>query len=158
MRYGGHSAAAGFTIANDRLPELERRLLAYAESNLPDDQLMPALDNDAELPLGALSWELLEQIAVLEPFGQANPQPVLTSRRVRVSGAWPRGVDGQHLKLRLDDGDGGPSYEAIAFRLGKLAEHFQRPRFIDIAYTLEANEWNGSRTLQLNIKDLRQPQ
>ncbi|MBK9710510.1 MAG: single-stranded-DNA-specific exonuclease RecJ [Kouleothrix sp.] len=158
VRYGGHSAAAGFTIANDRLPELERRLLAYAESNLPDDQLMPALDIDAELPLGALSWELLEQIAVLEPFGQANPQPVLTSRRVRVSGAWPRGVDGQHLKLRLDDGDGGPSYEAIAFRLGKLAEHFQRPRFIDIAYTLEANEWNGSRTLQLNIKDLRQPQ
>jgi single-stranded-DNA-specific exonuclease len=158
VRYGGHSAAAGFTIATERLPELEARLLAYAEAHLPDDMLAPALEIDAELPLGALTWELLEQIAVLEPFGQANPQPVLMSRRVRVAGAWPRGAEGQHLKLRLDDGNGGPSYEAIAFRLGHLAPHFAKPRAVDIAYTLEAHEWNGSRTLQLNIKDLRQPQ
>jgi single-stranded-DNA-specific exonuclease len=157
VRYGGHSAAAGFTIANERLPELEERLLRYAATRLPD-QPEPVLDIDAEASLGALNWELLEQIAALEPFGQANPQPVLLSRRVRVAGAWAKGAEGQHLKLRLDDGAGGPSYDAIAFRLGHLAEHFQRPRQIDIAYTLEANEWNGSRTLQLNIKDLRQPQ
>ena len=158
VRYGGHSAAAGFTVDNDRLPELEARLLAYAEQHLPDDLLSPALDIDAQLPLGALSWELMEQLNTLEPFGQANPQPVLTSSRVRVAGAWPRGAEGQHLKLRLDDGMGGPTYEAIAFRLGHLAEHFARPRYIDIAYVLEANEWNGSRTLQLNVKDFRRAQ
>jgi single-stranded-DNA-specific exonuclease len=60
--------------------------------------------------------------------------------------------------MRLDDGGGGPIYEAIAFRLGHLARFFQTPRLIDIAYNLEANEWNGQRTLQLNIKDLRQAQ
>jgi single-stranded-DNA-specific exonuclease len=158
VRYGGHSAAAGFTIANERLPELEDRLLAYAEARLPDDMLAPALEIDAALPLGALSWELLQQFEILEPFGQANPQPILMSQRVRVAGAWARGAEGQHLKLRLDDGSGGPSYEAIAFRLGNLVEHFTRPRYIDIAYTLEAHEWNGSRTLQLNIKDLRRAQ
>jgi single-stranded-DNA-specific exonuclease len=157
VRYGGHSAAAGFTIANDRLPELEQRLLRYAETRLPD-QPDPTLDIHAEAPLGALSWELQEQLAALEPFGQANPQPVLMSRRVRVSGAWAKGAEGQHLKLRLDDGHGGPSFDAIAFRLGHLVAHFQRPRSIDIAYTLEANEWNGSKTLQLNVKDFRQPQ
>jgi single-stranded-DNA-specific exonuclease len=119
--------------------------------------LAPALEIDAELPLGMLTWELLDQLAVLEPFGQSNPQPILSSRRVRVAGAWAKGAEGQHLKLRLDDGAGGPTYEAIAFRLGNLAPHFAKPRLIDIAYTLEANEWNGSRTLQLNIKDLRQP-
>src|SRR5262245_47843840 len=148
VRYGGHSAAAGFTIANERLPELERRLLRYAETRLPD-QPDPVLDVHVEAPLGALTWELYEQLAALEPFGQANPQPVLMSRRVHVSGAWAKGAEGQHLKLRLDDGHGGPSYDAIAFRLGHLATHFQRPRSIDIAYTLEANEWNGSKTLQL---------
>jgi single-stranded-DNA-specific exonuclease len=157
VRYGGHSAAAGFTIANDRLPELERRLLRYAEARLPD-QPDPVLDIHVETPLGALSWGLHEQLAALEPFGQANPQPVLMSRRARVSGAWAKGAEGQHLKLRVDDGNGGPSFDAIAFRLGHLAQHFQRPRSIDIAYTLEANEWNGSKTLQLNVKDFRQPQ
>jgi single-stranded-DNA-specific exonuclease len=158
VRFGGHSAAAGFTIANERLPQLEERLLSYAAAHLPDELLTPALEIDAEVPLGALSWDLLEQIAVLEPFGQANPQPVLMSRRVRVSGAWARGAEGQHLKLRLDDGHGGPAYEAIAFRLGSLAGYFQKYPWLDIVYTLEANEWNGSRTLQLNIKDLRRAQ
>jgi single-stranded-DNA-specific exonuclease len=158
VRYGGHSAAAGFTIATERLPELEARLLEYAEAHLPDEMLTPALEIDADVPLGALSWALLEQIAVLEPFGQSNPQPVLISRRVRVISSRATGAEGQHLKLRLDDGAGGPSYDAIAFRLGQLAPHFAKPRVIDIAYTLEANEWNGSRNLQLNIKDLRQPQ
>ncbi|MEO7911772.1 MAG: single-stranded-DNA-specific exonuclease RecJ [Roseiflexaceae bacterium] len=158
VRYGGHSAAAGFTIATERLPELEARLLDYAATHLPDEMLTPALEIDADVPLGTLSWALLEQIAVLEPFGQSNPQPVLLSRRVRVISSRATGAEGQHLKLRLDDGAGGPSYDAIAFRLGQLAPHFAKPRVIDIAYTLEANEWNGSRNLQLNIKDLRQPQ
>src|SRR5262249_33275927 len=157
VRYGGHSAAAGFTIANQRLPELEQRLLRYAGARLPA-QPDPTLVIHVEAPLGPLTWELFEQLAALAPFGHANPQPVLTSRRLRVSGAWAKGADGQHLKLRLDDGKGGPIFDAIAFRLGHLAEHFQRPRFIDIAYTLEINNWNGSRALQLNVKDFRQPQ
>lgn len=158
VRFGGHSAAAGFTIANDRLPALEERLLNFAAVHLPDELLMPAIEIDTEVPLGALTWDLLEQIAVLEPFGQANPQPVLISRRVRVAGAWARGADGQHLKLRLDDGHGGPTYEAIAFRLGNLVGYFEKHPWLDIAYTFEANEWNGARKLQLNIKDLRRAQ
>lgn len=158
VRYGGHSAAAGFTIENDKLPELEERLLAYAAKRLPDMEQLPPLDIDAEVPLAHLSWELLAQIAVLEPFGQANPQPVLMSKRVHVSGAWPRGAEGQHLKLRIDDGRGGPSFDAIAFRLGNLASYFAKYPWIDIAYVLEAHEWNGNRTLQLNIKDLRRAQ
>jgi single-stranded-DNA-specific exonuclease len=158
VRYGGHSAAAGFTIANEHLPELEQRLLHYAETNLPDDLLAPTLEIDTEVALNALNWELLDQLAVLEPFGQANAQPLLMSSRVRVAGAWARGAENQHLKLRLDDGRGGPSYNAIAFRLGHLVDYFVKYPWLDIAYVIEANEWNGNRTLQLNIKDLRRAQ
>jgi single-stranded-DNA-specific exonuclease len=158
VRFGGHSAAAGFTLPNERLPEMEQQLLAYAAEHLPEELPAPQLQIDAETPLGALNWELLEHLAVLEPFGQANPQPVLMSRRVRVTRAQARGADGQHLKMRLDDGNGSPTYDAIAFRLGHLVEHFQQPRMIDIAYTLEANIWNGKRSLQLNIKDFRRAQ
>src|SRR5690606_33498810 len=73
-------------------------------------------------------------------------------------GAWAKGTEGQHLKLRLDDGQGGPPFDAIAFRLGHLAEYLQRPRAIDVAYTLDRNDWNGSSSLQLNVKDFRRSQ
>lgn len=153
-RYGGHSAAAGFTIATEHLPALEQRLNEYAAVQLPDELLQSALEIDASLPLDALSWELLGQLGSLEPFGQSNPQPVLMSSRVRAVG-WARGAENAHLKLRLDDGNGGPSFDAIAFRLGSLAGFFSTPRWIDVAYTFEANEWQGQRSLQLNVKDFR---
>ncbi|NOK61181.1 MAG: Single-stranded DNA-specific exonuclease, DHH superfamily [Chloroflexi bacterium AL-W] len=158
VRYGGHSAAAGFTIETDRLPDLEAYLLDYAETHLSDELLMSMLEIDAETPLETLTWDLLDQLQLLEPFGQANAQPILMSRRVYVASAQAKGFQDQHLKLRITDGEGGPSYEAIAFRLGHLARYFQQHPWIDIAYTLEANEWNGNRKLQINIKDLRRAQ
>jgi single-stranded-DNA-specific exonuclease len=154
VRYGGHAAAAGFTIETARLAELEQRLLAYAATHLPEEALTPALDIDAVVPLGAATWELYQQLEALQPFGQGNPQPVLMSERVRVIGAWPRGSEGRHLKLRLDAGN-GTAVEAMAFKLGHLAPHFQRPRAIDVVYTLDRNDWNGNTTLQLNMKDFR---
>ncbi len=154
-RFGGHTEAAGFTIATDRLPELEERLVQYAEERLPDELLTPSLWLDAEISLGELSYELLKELTHLEPFGQGNPQPVLMSSRVQVIGAWPRGSDGQHLKLRLADAGGAGSFDAIAFRFGHLARYFEQPRWIDVAYTLQADEWNGGNAVQLNIKDFR---
>ncbi|GAB4117819.1 MAG: single-stranded-DNA-specific exonuclease RecJ [Roseiflexaceae bacterium] len=153
-RYGGHASAAGFSIETRRIGELEQALLRYAATRLPD-QPDPVLAIDTEAELSSLNWELLAQLSTLEPFGQANPQPVLISRKVRVLHADTRGAEKQHLRLRLDDGRGGSPFEAIAFRLGHLAGYFERHPWLDIAYHLEVNEWNGQRTLQLNIKDLR---
>ena len=154
-RFGGHTEAAGFTIATDRLPALEDRLLRYAAEHLSDDLLMPGIIIDAEVPPASLSYDLLGELAKLEPFGHGNPQPVLMSRRLQVTGAWPRGNEGQHLKLRLIGADGSGPFDAIAFRFGHLARYFEQPRWIDIVYTLEADEWNGSPSLQLNVKDFR---
>lgn len=154
VRYGGHTAAAGFTVSNDNIPELERRLLAYAEQQLPE-QTASILEIDAEIELSDLSLEFLRRVKALEPFGQANQQPVFMSSSVFVGGAWARGGEGQHLKLRLEDSRDGKSYEAMAFKLGHLASYFARHPWIDIAYTLDENEWNGNTKLQLVIKDLR---
>lgn len=154
VRYGGHTAAAGFTISNDNIPELERRLLDYAESRLPE-QAESVLEIDTEIDLAELSLDFLQHIKALEPFGQANQQPIFQSSSAYVAGAWVRGADGQHLKLRLEDSQSGKSYEAIAFKLGKLAGYFARHPWIDIAYTLDEHEWNGKTNLQLVIKDLR---
>lgn len=155
VRFGGHSMAAGFTIANECLPELERRLQALAESGLDDALLVPTLMIDAEVALREMNWDLFEELAQLEPFGQANPQPVLMSRRVQVKGAWTRGNEGQHLRLLLEQEGVKTPLEAFAFRLGHLAEPLRKHPWIDVAYTLSERRWNGERSLQLTVKDFR---
>jgi single-stranded-DNA-specific exonuclease len=156
VRFGGHAAAAGFTIPNARLPELEARLEAIVGTALTDVDLTPELHIDTAVDLGRISWDLLAELNKLEPFGQGNPQPVLMSADVEVMDVRARGAEGQHLKLVVRR-NGGEPQEAIGFRLGHLAEHLRRHRRIDIAYTLEVNEWNGERKLQLNLKDFRRP-
>ncbi|MCS6883239.1 MAG: single-stranded-DNA-specific exonuclease RecJ [Oscillochloridaceae bacterium] len=153
VRFGGHSAAAGFTIPNANLPRLEEHLLALAEERLTDAMLQPSLTIDAILDFNGISHDLLAELRRLEPFGQANPIPTLMSPAVQVVDARPRGGDGQHLHLLLRRD--GLTCEGIAFRLGHLAEAVRRHPLIDVAYHLEANQWNGEARLRLNIKDFR---
>jgi single-stranded-DNA-specific exonuclease len=153
VRFGGHAAAAGFTIDNVNLPALEDHLLGLAADSLSEELLQPAIKIDATVDLNDVGWALQEELARLEPFGQANPQPTLMSAAVEVVDARQRGAEGQHLRLLLRSG--GATYEAIAFRLGHFADALRRRPLIDVAYTLEANEWNGERRLQINVKDFR---
>jgi single-stranded-DNA-specific exonuclease len=159
VRFGGHSMAAGFTIANDNLTELETRLHALADAQLTDDLLQPTLYIDAEADLNDLTWELLDDILRLEPFGQGNQQPVLMSRAVRAVDVRTMGNESRHLRLRLvntrSSDENARPLNAVAFGLGHLAEPLRKYPDIDIAYTLEANSWQGTRSLQLNVKDFR---
>ncbi len=153
-RFGGHSMAAGLTIKTDNLNMLEACLLEQASTNITDAMLIPSLDIDAEINLEDIQWELYKEISQLAPFGERNPQPVLLSRNVEAADVREIGPKGQHLKLRLRK-NGDTPLEAIAWRLGHLAAPLQKHPFIDIAYTIEDHEWNGYKSLQLNIKDFR---
>lgn len=153
-RYGGHSAAAGFTVPTDRLPEVEARLLALAREQLAGLTLAPTLQVDVETPLEALSWDLYHALERLEPFGYGNAVPVLVSRNARVVEGRAVGADGRHLKLRLAD-DRGVVWDAIAFRQGDWI--CRLPQRIDLAYMLEANVWNERVNLQLNVQDIHFP-
>ena len=150
-RHGGHAAAAGFTVQTSRLGELESRLVALAEAQLRDLVLIPTLSIDAEVPLADLSWELYNQLEQLQPFGFGNAVPVFVSRHVRVLSARAVGVEGRHLKLYVADAS-GRSWDAIAFRQGHWIGRL--PSWIDLAYRLELNEWNGRINLQLNVQDI----
>jgi single-stranded-DNA-specific exonuclease len=157
-RYGGHAAAAGFTVLNENLTPLQARLEQIASRELSGRDLTPSLAVDAVVSLGAIDWALHGLLAQLEPCGYGNGQPVLASRGLEVVNARPVGQDAQHLKLVVrDPADTGPAarrvLDAIAFRHG--AWHGQLPRRIDLAYTVEANEYGGERRLQLNVRDIR---
>lgn len=154
LHHGGHSAAAGFTIATDRLPDLETRLLTLAREQFAGLTLAPILQIDVEVPLDNLSWDVYHALERLEPFGYGNAEPVLVSRDVRVIDYRAVGAEGRHLKLRLAD-DRGVVWDAIAFRQGEWVGRL--PRRIDLAYLLEANTWNDRVNLQLNVKDIHFP-
>lgn len=151
VRHGGHAAAAGFTIETHNLDALRERLQAIAAEQLSDVELRPVLQIDLEFPLEEISWAAHDLMAMLEPTGMGNPQPVLSSPGVEVRDKRALG-GGKHLKLALRDAR-GVAWDAIWFRQGHLID--QIPGRVDVAYTLDANEWNHRRQLQLHVQDLR---
>ncbi len=153
VRHGGHAAAAGFTIETAKLSTLSDRLSAIAERELGGQELLPTLAIDAVLHLHKLKSDLFHALKHLEPHGYANPQPMFASRGVSIVEMRTVGLDGAHLKMKV--GDGGTIFDAIAFKLGYMAERLTRGDKLDIAYTFEENEWNGERKYQLNIKDIK---
>ncbi|MBN1120253.1 MAG: single-stranded-DNA-specific exonuclease RecJ [Anaerolineae bacterium] len=150
-RYGGHAAAAGFTVQNSNIEELSERLWNIAAEELGDQELIPTLDIDAELTLKQASRELVEALDLLEPTGEANPLPIFLTCGLDVAERNVIGAEGRHLKLRLSDGDS--TIEAIAYRWGDAIGDL--PDRLDVAYHLEINEWNGQQRLQLNIQDMK---
>jgi single-stranded-DNA-specific exonuclease len=149
VRYGGHAMAAGFTVVNEKLAELETRLREIAARALAELELAPTLSVDAEASLSDMNWAVQKALEQLAPFGYGNREPIFLSRNVIVRDARVVGTD--HLRLMLSDGQ--VVWDAIAFRQANWMEHL--PPRIDVAYQLEARTWNGDARLQLNVKDMR---
>jgi single-stranded-DNA-specific exonuclease len=154
-KFGGHSHAAGLTIRRDRIPELRRRLNEHAALCLSDEDLLPVLHVDAELPASALSLSLTEELKRLEPYGAANPRPVFMTRDMRLS-AEPRIIKERHLKMKVTCAD-GRTHDAIWWNgveetRGRTPKAHDR---IELAYTVEPNTWQGVTRLQLCVQDMR---
>jgi len=151
IRHGGHAAAAGFTVSNENLEPLKKRLKSIAQEQLGSKDLRQTLNADAEVPLSDLQFELLKYLEYLQPTGYGNPEAAFVTRNVRVTNRRTVGAEGKHLKLSVTDGR--VTFDAIGFRLGHL--HSDLPLNVDLLYTFESNEYNGRTTLQLNLKDVK---
>jgi single-stranded-DNA-specific exonuclease len=154
-KFGGHSHAAGLTIKRDRIPELRRRLNEHAASHLSDQDLLPVLHVDAELPASALSLALVEELRRLEPFGAGNRRPIFMTRDMRLIAA-PRIIKERHLKLSVAGAD-NRTHDAIWWNgveelSGRTLHAHDR---IEMAYTVEPNTWQGVTRLQLCVQDVR---
>lgn len=158
-RFGGHRAAAGFTARNEKLAPLKEGLLRHAEAELREVELVPTIDIDAALSLGALRGKEIRLLSQMGPFGEANPEPTFLSRNVEVVECRVIGNDGKHLRLKLRDGHGAGArvtWPAIAFRLGE-AEVREGQR-LDVVYSLATDRLDagghGGIALELRIKDI----
>lgn len=155
VRYGGHAAAAGFTVRNENLKLLIDRLRSIAARELGQLDLRASFSADAEVPFSQLNYDLLKQLEKLQPSGYGNPEPVFITRGVKMKSKRTVGAEGKHLKLTLTDGRF--TLDAIGFRLGdRFGSQLENmPTVLDVLYTFEANEFNGRTSLQLNLKDIK---
>lgn len=151
--YGGHSLAAGCELSIDRVDELRARLNELACELIGDADLRPQLAVDAEVTPAELDAELAEALRALEPCGEANPEPCLAVRDLRVRGARTVGAAGAHLKLSLEGER--RSFDAIGFGMGgRLAEAPVGAR-VDVAFTPLIDDYSGLPRLQLQLADIR---
>ena len=152
VRFGGHAQAAGFTVRRESLPVLQRRLTATAEEKMSDsDDLSPSLEIDAEIRLADLGGGLSRWVSLLEPFGPANPRPVFLTRRVQVSETHLMGKTGQHLRLKVREGDS--VWTALAF--GQAERWVPGTTSVDLAYSLTNDHRNGPHALNLRVLDFQ---
>lgn len=150
-KYGGHDHAAGLSLPEPNVGEFARAFEDRAREALDEKHLRPRLLIDAEAPLGDLTWELVESIHALGPFGMGNPEPTLYAPSVLVRESRKVGKDKSHAKLTLDAG--GWPIDAIAF--GMAAGAPGPGDRVDVVYVPEVNEFQGRETLQLRIKAMR---
>ena len=152
LRFGGHRAAAGVTVARDKVDAFAARFNEVARSLLTPEDLVPEIRVDLEVSMDGLDEKLESLFRHFEPFGIGNPTPVLLARNVAIARpARPIGTDG--IKLVLDTGTG--SIEAIGWGLAHRVAEFEPGVCVDVAFRLDRDEYRGESRLQARIADIR---
>jgi single-stranded-DNA-specific exonuclease len=154
-QFGGHAAAAGVKIKAENIGILREKLNAHAAATLSEEDLVPELKIDAEVTSKTLGLEIVEELKLLEPFGMGNPKPVFLTKDLFLTQE-PFVMKEKHLKLNLADKD-GKRFEAVWWDgVEKSEERTLDPKTrIELAYTPEANTWQGKKRLQLIVEDLK---
>ncbi len=152
--YGGHDAAAGFSLPIERWPEFVKKASAFL-ARAEMDESEETLDIDAELPHEYMKPDLAELAARFEPFGEGNPPVVFASKNVPIVQADIVGKqEKSHLKLTFDFGT--HRWPALWWSAAeKLEREFSSRDSLDIVFKVQKNSWNGVETPQLVILDAR---
>ncbi|MDV2496033.1 MAG: single-stranded-DNA-specific exonuclease RecJ [bacterium] len=154
--FGGHRAAAGCTIAAERIEAFREAFTQTVATMVEPDGFEPELLLDDEVPLEVWSIDLIRSLEALEPFGPGNPSPTFATRGVAVHGEpkWV-GKDRKHLKMGVSDGSS--ALEVIGFQAaGKLpAVELSPGTRVDIAYQPQVNRWNNQDRIQLKLISLK---
>lgn len=152
IRFGGHRAAAGVTVAASRVADFAARFNDVASARLTENDLVPELRVDLELPFSDATDELETLLRYMEPCGVGNPSPLLVSRGVTVA-APPRTVGKDGLKLSLH-GE-GRELTALGWGMAPRARELDVGATIDVAYRLERDEFRGESRVQARLADFR---
>jgi single-stranded-DNA-specific exonuclease len=152
-RFGGHQAAAGFSLPTARLPELAERFERVARERLAPEQLEPVLTLDGYLRPETISYDFARALERLAPFGAGFPLPTFGVRGLRLVDSRTVGAEGQHWKLRLRP-PRGFTLEGIYFGGGPLAAQVPLGSCLDAAFRLKRSQFEGEWRLELEVLDV----
>ena len=150
--FGGHKYAAGLSILMEYVDVLENQLSSFVKEHITPEQLIPPLKIDTKLELYEINENLLEWLNKFAPFGPGNMRSTFYTEGVMVVG-FPYNVGKNHLKMKVVKD--GCTLDLIGFNLGDFLPFLKKGLFIDIAYSLEFNTWQGRTTIQGKLKDIR---
>ena len=153
-QFGGHKYAAGLTLLPENYINFKNKFEKVVERTIDKNLLTPEIAIDAEIDLSEITPKFFRIIQQMAPFGPQNMKPTFKSTCVRDNGYGKQvGADKTHLKLNVFRGDNKKTYNAIGFNLGNKIDLVQND--FDIVYALDENEWNGIKSVQLLLKDLK---
>ena len=153
-KFGGHKYAAGLSIKKENLSEFIIAFEKAVSESITEDQLSPKIDVDMEIDIDAVDDKLFRIIKQFSPFGPQNLSPIFVSRNVVDNGYGKRiGADKSHLRINTKTASG--SLAGIGFSMGDAFEKIKDYNEFDICYSINENEWNGRKNLQLMLNDLK---
>ena len=155
LKFGGHPMAAGLSLLEENIDEFRREL--NERSGLTEEDFKAKLWIDVPMPIDYINERLVEELKILEPFGQGNEKPLFAQKQVRIRSCRVIGKNTNVVKLVLEGGSGMPM-DGILFTDGIAFEEERAGRTVmDIIYYPEINEYNGNRNLQVVIRNYKFP-
>lgn len=151
--FGGHPMAAGMTLKIEDVPELRKRLNAFAKDQLTEDDFIPVTMLDSKINLADIDLEAIEELNLLAPYGVDNPKPKMMIQDAEIVNMRKIGSNQTHLKMTISGGEDS-NLDGVGFGLGTLADHISPMSKISLIGHLAINEWNNIRKPQIFIQDL----
>ena len=149
-KYGGHEMAVGLSLDKNQFEGFKKYFEEIAkEKNVKS--IIPVINIDCEITKKDLNKSTIEQMQLLEPYGEKNKPPLIVYKNIKVASIRTL-LEGKHLKISLRDGN--EIINAIGFNLGELADEFLIGDKVDLVGTLELNCYGGVENIQINIRDM----
>jgi single-stranded-DNA-specific exonuclease len=153
IQFGGHRYAAGLTVELDKIEDFRQAFYRVANETLPKELLTPVINIDSDLDIAELTPKFVRVLSQFAPFGPENMRPVFSARNVELFGQ-PRIVGKNHLKFKVKKN--GRTIDAVGFNLGDLLDRAIQGRAgLDLAFSLDENDFEGEMMPQLKIRDIK---
>jgi single-stranded-DNA-specific exonuclease len=152
LGYGGHFAAAGMTLEIENVDAFRKKFEQVVSSTISPELLIPEIVIDAEIQFKDIKQSFYDIISQMEPFGPENLRPVFIAKNV-VDTGWSKIVKEEHIRFVLKQGE--TTITGIGFGMATKFPTLQGKKPIDIVFKIDENEWNGQKSLQLRVLDIR---
>ena len=150
--YGGHFAAAGLTLEIDKIDAFRKKFEEIVSATIHPELLIPEIVIDSEINFSDIQWTFYNILQQMEPFGPENLRPVFVVKKVWNTG-YSKIVKEEHIKFSLKQNS--TVFTGIGFKMSDKFHLLQMNKPIDVVFKIDENEWNGNKTLQLRVIDLR---